>query len=294
MPTNTYSTLTFSGAEATVLATENAYAPKGLTMDLTYLQADTDGNKYVKAGAILAKLSTGLGRVLGLTRLSAIATASSTTALTVDDGLNFKAGESIIVARPYASVTLALNWDTDDTMTVTLDGQAFTVTPGSATVATGATNAAAALNALPQFAAKAEAYATGAVIYVFSKTMKTYSFAASEATTGDGTATASGTVLLSGVSVGTVHASTAPTATTLTLAAASAVTLPVDAPIGVYVAPNDIYGLTANKYLLSSTASEVDEMVNDLAAYDEGVFYQSRLPYWDDAISEALPKISLV
>ena len=294
MPTNSYSTLTFTGTDATVLATENAVAPKGLTMDLTYLIADSDGNKYVKAGAILSKLSTGKGRVLGLTRLAAIATSSSTTELTVDDGLIFKAGEAIIVARPYATITLALTWDTDDTMTCTLDGQAFTVTPGSATVATGATNAAAALNALPQFAAKAEAYATGAIIYVFSKTLDTYSFAASEATTGDGTATASGTVLLSGVSVGAVHGTTAPTATSLTLAAASAVTLPIDTPIGVYCDPNDIYGLTANKHLLASTASEIDEMVNDLAAYDEGVFYQSRLPYWDNAIAAALPKISLV
>jgi len=269
-------------------------AYKGLTIDTSYLVADSDGNKYIKAGAILAKLSTGYGRVLGQTRLGAIATSSSTTALTVDDGLIFKAGGAIIVTRPYAYITLALTWDTDDTMTCTLDGQAFTVTPGSATLATGATTAAAALNALPQFAAKAEAYATGAVIYVFSKTLKTYSFAASEATTGDGTATASGTILLSGVSVGTVHASTAPTATTLTLAAASSVTLPIGAPVGVYCAPNDIYGLTAQKHLVASTNASITPMSNDIAAYEDGSFYQARLPYWDDAIAEALPTIALV
>ena len=300
MPTNSYSTLTFTGTDATVLATENAIAPKGLTMDLTYLVADSDGNKYVKAGAILAKLSSGKGRVLGLTRLTAAATVSSTTSLTVGDGLIFKASEALIVARPYVIVTFAATWANADTPSTVIDGNTVTSTVTTATLATCATEHAAAINANALASSKVEAYSNGALVYIFSKTTEPYTVIdGADGSAGNGTCAVSGVattsnLMLSNVSLGAVHGSTAPTATTITMAAAASVTLPIGTPIGVYCDPNDIFGLTANKHLLASTASEIDEMTNDVAAYDEGAFYQTRLPYWDNAIAAALPKISLV
>lgn len=302
MPTNIYSTLSFSGAEPAVMATENAAAPRGLTMDLTYLQADADGNKYVKAGAILAKLSTGKGRVLGLTETAAALTASSDTTITVADASIFKNGEALVVMRPYAIITFAATWAANDTATTIVDGFSVATTVSSSTLATCATEHAATINGSALLASKVEAIAAGALVYVFSRTGEPYTVInGADGTAGNGTCAVSGVnstsnQMLSNVSIGSVHASTAINTTTnvITLAAGASISLPVGAPVGVYTAPNDIYGLTANKFLLSSTASEIDEMVNDLAAYDEGVFYQSRLPYWDDAIAAALPKISLV
>lgn len=302
MPTNVYTSSTFSGVEPAILAHEKGCAYRGLTLDLTFLQADANGDKFVKPGAIVSRLSTGLGRVYGITRTTAAVTGSSDTTITVADASIFKNAEALIVQRPYAIVTFANTWATADVANVVIDGTNIGVAVTTSTLATCATEFAAGVAANPLANSKVQAIAAGALVYLFSRTGVPYTvIAGADGTAGNGTNAITGVnattnQMLSNVSIGSIHASTAINTTTnvITLAAAASVSLPIGAPIGVFTPPADILGIVVNRLLLASTSNQIDPMVNDVAAFYDATVYQARLPYWDAALSAQFPEINLV
>jgi hypothetical protein len=294
----TLRTDTFTGfdEDINILATNKYRAPVSRTVDLSFMQADSDGAKFVKAGAVIVNIpSSDYVRPLPLTTVAA-ALAGSDTTVTVADAKLFKNGEALVIARPYATLSFAGSPSTGNTITHTLQGQALTYTlvAGDTTATITATSFAAFINA-GAASDKVLAIASGAVVYFYSKTGIPYTFATS-VTGGGVTSTASAAVMQENVAIASIHASTAINTTTnvITLAAGSAVAQPIGAPIGVAVKPSDILGLTVQKVLVASTQTLLDALTDDVAVYDYADIYTALIPYWDEAIASALPKISSV
>lgn len=279
-----------------VLATNKYKAALSRTVDLSFLQPDSEGFKSIKAGAIFCDIpASNFVRVLPLTRVAAALTTSDSTA-TVADAKLFKNSEALVIARPYATLTFAGTVATGNTITLTLQGQALTYTlvGGDTTATITATSFAAFINA-GAASDKVLAIASGAVVYFYSKTGLPYTFATS-VTGGGVTSTASAAVMQENVAIASIHASTAINTTTnvITLAGSSAVNQPIGAPIGVAVKPSAILGLSVEKRLIASTQALQRALSNDVNIYDEADIYTSLIPYWDEAIALALPKITSV
>ena len=294
MPTNLLHTTNSFLQEDVIHASDvGLQSRRALTVDDAKVMADAGGKKIVRPGLILYKIAGATKHRVGLrATLAAAITASSTTSLNLGEigkiyqskaAQYFAPGDVVKVLRPYATVTLALTWDDDDTATLVINGQTRVFTPGSATLATGAATVAAAINADPVLSKIVVAIAAGAIIYLFSKSLAPFSLAASADTTGNGTATAS--TVLSGVTVGTIDtAGVNVTAGTVTLAAAAAVSLPIGAPVGVEGEP---WGLILG-------AHDAGKADNDIAGFTGGAMYGDRIPYWDGDIAAALNNITLV
>jgi hypothetical protein len=293
----TLRTDTFTGfdEDINILATNKYRAPVSRTVDLDFMQADSNGAKFVKAGAVICNIpASDLVRPLPLTTVAA-ALASSDTTVTVADAKLFKNSEALVIARPYATLTFAGTVASGNTITLTLQGQALTYTlvAGDTTATITATSFAAFINA-GAASDKVLAIASGAIVYFYAKTGLPYTFATS-VTGGGVTSTASAAVMQENVAIASIHASTAINTTTNVITiGASAVTQPIGAPIGVAVKPSAILGLTVQKVLVASTQTLLDSLTNDVAIYDYADIYTSLCPYWDEAIATALPKISSV
>ena len=296
MPT-TLRTDTFTGfdEDINILATNKYRAPVSRTVDLDFMTADPNGSKFIKAGAVIVNIpGSDLVRPLPLTTLAA-ALAGSATTMTVADASLFKLSEALVIARPYATLTFAGTVATGNTITLTLSGQALTYTlvAGDTTATITATSFAAFINA-GAASDKVLAIASGAIVYFYSKTGIPYTFATS-VTGGGVTSTASAAVMQENVAIASISGSVAPNTTTNVITiGASAVAQPIGAPIGVAVKPSDILGLTVQKVLVASTQTLLDALTNDVAVYDYADIYTSLIPYWDEAIASALPKISSV
>jgi hypothetical protein len=280
-----------------ILATNKYRAPFSRTVDLSYLQADANGSKLIKAGSIFVDIpSSNYVRPLPLTRVSVAALAATDTTVTVADAKLFKNAEALIIPRPYATLTFAGTVATGNTITLTLQGQALTYTlvAGDTTATITATSFAAFINA-GVASDKILAIASGAIVYFYSKTGIPYLFATS-VTGGGVTSTASAATMQENVAIASIHASTAINTTTnvITLAAGSAVAQPIGAPIGVAVKHSAIIGLSVEKRLISTTQALQQSLSNDVNIYDYADIYTSLIPYWDEAISLALPKITSV
>lgn len=293
MPTNLLHTTNSFLQEDVIHASDvGLQSRRALTVDPAKITADAGGKKIVRPGLILYKIAGATKHRVGIrANLAAAITASSTTSLNLGNigviyqskaAQYFSPGDVVSVLRPYATITLALTWDSDDTVTVVLNGNTRAFTPGSATLATGAATVAAAINANPVFNKIVTAIAAGAIIYLFSTSREPFSLSISgDGTTGDGTATAS--AVTGNVTVGTIDtAGVNVTAGTVTLAAASAVTLPIGAPVGVDGEP---WGLILGAY----DAGKAD---NDIAGFTGGAMYRERIPYWDDEVAAALNNIT--
>ena len=292
MPSVTFGNTTFF-RESHILANEEGIRRRpALTIDASQVQADAEGNKVVRPGSILYKGSGGDGRLNVRAKLDTAVTASSTTSLGIAEYSDqytsqmaqfFNAADVLKVLRPYSFITLADTWDADDTLAIVVDGQSVTYTPGSATLSTAAANTATAINADPYHSKLVEAIAAGAVIYLFSKSLRTYSLAVTATTTGNGTATANDSTLVGNVTIGTVDAGGVNVSGgTLTLAAAASVSLPSGAPIG-------LSGWTPHSVVHYS--SDLTEGETDISGVFAALVYGDRLPYWDDDIASELPEI---
>ena len=296
MPTTLRSD-TFTGfdEDINILATNKYRAPVSRTVDLDFMTADPNGSKFIKAGAVIVNIpASDLVRPLPLTTLAS-ALAGSATTMTVADASLFKLSEALVIARPYATLTFAGTVAAGNTITLTLGGQALTYTlvAGDTTATITATSFAAFINA-GAASDKVLAIASGAIVYFYSKTGIPYTFATS-VTGGGVTSTASAAVMQENVAIASISGSVAPNTTTNVITiGASAVAQPIGAPIGVAVKPSDILGLTVQKVLVASTQTLLAALTNDVAVYDYADIYTSLIPYWDDAISSALPKISSV
>jgi hypothetical protein len=290
------STFTGFDEDINILATNDYEAPISRTLDLTYLQADANGSKLVRAGSVIANIpSSDYVRVLPLTTVAAALAASDTT-VTVADAKLFKNGEALVILRPYATLTFAGTVATGNTIVLTLQGQVLTYTlvAGDTTATITATSFAAFINA-GVASDKILAIASGAIVYFYAKTGIPYLFVTS-VTGGGVTSTASAATMQENVSIASIHASTAINATTnvITLAAGSAVAQPIGAPIGVAVKPSDTLGLVVQKLLVASTQTLLDALADDVAVYREADIYTSLIPYWDAALNAALPQIASI
>lgn len=279
-----------------VLATGCAKAPISKTLDLTYLQADANGSKFVTQGSIYSSIpSSSLIRVLPLTTVAAALAASDTT-VTVADAKIFKNAEALVIARPYATLTFGGSPAATNTIVLTLQGQALTYTlvSGDTTATLTAASFAAFINA-GAASDKVLAIASGAVVYFYSKTGIPYTFATS-VTGGGVTSTASASVMQENVAIASIHASTAINTTTnvITLASGSAVAQPIGAPIGVATKPSQILGMAVYKVFADTNNPLLKPQNEDVAVYTEASIYTSLCPYWDAAIAAALPQITSV
>ena len=293
MPNMTFGNLTFNQEEHILANNEGIRRRLALTVDPALVQPDSVSNKVVRPGSILYRLAGGGGRLNVRAKLETAIAASTTTALELGtQGIQyasemaqfFNDGDILKVLRPYSFMTLSGTWDTDDTLTLTVDGQAVTYTPGSATLATGAANTAAAINADPYHGKLVEAIAADDVIYLFSKTLRTYSLAATATTTGNGDVTANDATLVGNVTIGTVDANGVNVAAgTVTLNAAATISLPADAPIGL--SDGTPYSLVISPFNLA-------EGETDISGIMSGSIYGQRLPYWDEDIASHLPEIT--
>lgn len=295
MPTNLLHTTNSFLQEDVIHASDvGMQSRRALTVDDAKVMADAGGKKIVRPGLILYKISGATKHRVGLrATLAAAVTASSTTSLNLGDigkiyqskaAQYFAPGDVVKVLRPFATVTLALTWADDDTLTLLINGHTRIFTPGSATLATGVATVATAINADPVLSKLVTAIPADAILYLFSKSLEPFSLSVvGDGTAGDGTATAS--TVLSGVTVGTIDtAGVNVTAGTVTLAAAAAVTLPIGAPVGVDGEP---WGLILG-------AHDAGKADNDIAGFTGGAMYGDRIPYWDGDIAAALNNITFV
>ena len=296
MPTGLLHTTNSFEQEDVIHASEaGLFSPRALTLDPAKFTANANAKKILRAGSIIYKIAGATMHRAGIrTKLDAAITASSTTVLDlVQQGAihksetagYFVAGDVLKVLRPYGSITLADTWAGSDTATATVDGHAVTFTAAGATLADIATGLAAAINADPILSKLVVAIADGAVVYIFSLSLKPYSLAAAETTAGDGTATASGTDLTGNVTIGTIASNGVDVPNgQVTLAAAAAISLPSGAPIGIEGTP---WGLTMGAF-------DIGKADNDVTGFTGGPVYGDRLVYWDDDIAAALPQITFV
>ena len=278
--------------DITVLATNAYRAPFSRTVDLSFLQADSGGAKVIKAGSIFCDIpNSNYVRVLPLTTVAA-ALASSATSVTVADARIFKTGGALVIMRPYATLTFAGTVATGNTITLTLQGQALTYTlvAGDTTAAITATSFAAFINT-GVASDKVLAIASGAIVYFYACTGVPYTFATS-VTGGGVTSTASAAVMQENVAIATISAIDA--TTNIMTIGASAVAQPIGAPIGIAVKPSQIIGLSVEKRLIAMTETQQQALSNDVNIYDYADIYTSLIPYWDEAIALALPKITSV
>ena len=222
--------------------------------------------------------------------------ASTTTVISLATANHFIATEELSVLAPYAVLTLAGTWAASDDAVAVIDGVSITYTATGAVLADIATGLAAAINASPYLSRKVMAIADGAVVYVYAKDFESlYTTTASETTAGDGTLTAGAAAMVAGASIGTI-ASVDADALTVTLSAASAVSLPVGFPIGVagslpYDDNGSGYGMLSPNQTLDLEWSEMENM--------HGVFvgatvYKDKLPYIDDQLKKLFPEMQFI
>jgi hypothetical protein len=95
--------------------------------------------------------------------------------------------------------------------------------------------------------------------------------------------------------VGTITTSGINTATnTLTLASATAVTLPVGAPLAIAVNRSMILGITGYSYVVGTTQTELTPESNDIPVYYDADVYRARLAVSDLWLTQLLPELKLV
>ena len=277
-----------------ILASYKARAVIHKTLDLTFLQPDENGSKFVKQGSIYCTIpNSPLICVLPITRVTT-AVAVSGTAVVVNDAKVFKVGGVLVVVRPYARITLAGTTAINNTISVVLQGQTYiyTLLAGDTTQALTAISLAAFLNAQPVFADRVTAVASASIVYLYSKTQVAYTLAVS-VTGGGVTATASDAVMQENTVIGTIF-SINPLTNTITLTSGSVIVLPIGAPIGIATEQSQIIGMACYRLFVDSTNKRLYPQSEDVAVYTEADVYTSLIPFWDRWISQALPQITSV
>lgn len=264
-------------------------APVHCTLDATKVTADAEGYKPVDALTWIAG-PVSAARPLPKTRTTALATASSTTVLSVDKASYFIDGDVLVVPPPMAQIDLTNTWAASDTLDVTVQGLTYQYTSDTATLSEIAANVADGINADATLSQMVEAIATGDSIWVVAKDYLTpYTIGVSATTAGDGAAAISGslTFLTPNQSVGAVATDGVDVANNqLTLAAASAIDLPVGLSVGV--ATSDILGIIRAELELT----EIDDL--NQGCYTKANVVTAALPYYDGQTDRLFPQIKRV
>lgn len=258
-------------------------APHSVTVNAADYTADAQGQKVFAPGHFVADVA-GAARLLPRAKLTT-AIPGNTTAGGAISGLFklFKVGDVLWRLQAYGTITLALTWDTDDTVAVTIGSHAVTYTPGSADLPTAATNLANLINANVVHNKLVEAIAVGAVVYLHARNWgELLALNAVEATTGDGTATRSAANFAAPYQIGVIDAINS-TNGVITLAGnAPNVVVPVGTRVGVVNA--NILGIYGNSIDMATAP-------RDIYAADTADVYTGALPYdADDDVQRQLPK----
>lgn len=277
-------------------------AARSLEVDSTkvssYAGADGKTQRILAPGCFAGTIaSSSKVRALPRTTLAAALTASSTTTFAVakHTARNFIAGETLKVISPYQVFTFAGTWAAADVANAVIDGYTVTTTAVGSTLSVEATAMAAAINADRNLARRVVAIASGAKVYVYAYNMRSlYTTTASETTAGDGTFAAGGAAMAGNASIGTIS-SVDVQAETITLTAASSLTLPIGMKIGVISSnPFDSDGSPLG---VISPQQEVDlewGANNIQGLHLCGTFLRALMPYIDGELEDLFPEIQYV
>lgn len=271
-------------------------SPIHRTINLDYVSADSDGRKFLPAGTFYSDLGGGYARPLPRTKVTADV-GTGTPTLPVTTPQNFIVGDVLLALIPFGKVTIASSsggWAAADTITVTLNSLTYVYTVLAEDIggSLSATNTNIAAKVVALLNAQASKYVTATanagVVQLLSATGQAYSLAASDTGT-NGTATASGSALVGGGSVGTVL-SVNVDAKTITLAANNATALFSGQAIGAIGSP---LGMMVQSLLLDAGAPFVGDMPEQ-GLYTSASVRLELLPYYDGEIKALLPEIQVV
>ncbi len=258
-------------------------APHSVTVNAGDYTADASGNKIFAPGHFIAEVG-GAYRLLPRAKLTTAVAGNTTSGGAISSLFRlFKVGDVLWRLQAYGTITLALTWDTDDTVAVTIGNHTVTYTPGSATLATAATNLANLINANTVHNKLVEAIAVGAVVYLHARQWnELLPLNAVESTTGDGTATRSAATLAAPYAIGIIDSINSTTGAITLAANAPNIVVPVGTRVGVVNA--NILGIYGNSIDMATAP-------RDIYAADEADIYTGALPYdADDDVKRQLPK----
>ena len=254
--------------------------------------------RFFRPGTFASRNAAGTHRPLPRTRVTAV-NDSASTALVVDRRTSniFTVGEVLQVIAPSNQINLTGGWANGSTLTVTIAGQAATYTETAfVDIATTAVSAANALNFGRTVGVLAEFRAEGDQLHLYAADMKTPHAVAVAATGGTAALAVAGGALVPDRVVGTIAAIATTTDTdpsqllnSITLAANSAIRLPAGMPIGVAG-----WNPTAGLVCPQGPPNPEWDSNTEYGAYESGVFYRDRLPYWDAELAALVPKVTLV
>lgn len=263
----------------------NNEANRNAAINNDTIALNAEGKRYVPEGMFVV-LEGATARYLPRATVTT-ATSTGSAAVVCTPAQIFKADDVLYVVEPYATVTLGgTPAATSETVTVTVDGVALTVTIGSVVLADAAVAVRNAINNSTLLNQKVFALTAGAVVYVFAKDgISTYSFAVAKS--GDITVTASGSLTAFGSALGTI-ASVGTNGTTLTLSGNAATLLPVGTHIGVRTI-SEVLGVDPHQ------RDYTDAETQTIGVYDisSGV-RENFLPYIDGDIKRRLPRITFI
>ena len=291
-----YKTVVYSVDPDILAGVHGLRSPIHRTIDINYISPDTLGRKYLPAGQFFQDLGNGYCRPLARAKVS-VDTGTGTAIIPVNFAQIFVPNDVIRSLAPSGKVTItssSTGWAAGDTITVTIDGQDFVYTVlagdiGGTLTATNTTLASAIVTLLTAQAGRfVTASAAANVVQLYSATNQDDSLAASD-TGVNGTATASGAVLVGGQAVGTVL-SVQPDAKTITLAANNATALLAGQTIGIY---GKAIGMTVQALLLDSNLPLSGHMPEQ-GLYTSASVRLALLPYYDALIKADLPEIQAV
>lgn len=265
---------------------EGNYATGNYTVNADKIAADQNGDRQILAGSFLASTDFGSTvRYLPRAVLSA-ATAGSASSLTVANDRYLFAGDVLTIVEPTHLLTYS-SVGSGDSTTITIAGQAITVTSATTTIATFASAIATAINSDVRLARIVRAASTAGSVRLFAKDgVSCYTVAA---TVTGGTLAVSGgsaAVMQMNVAVGTISSINYAT-NVVTLASGSAPIMPIGTNVGMPC--TDIYG--------------IDPIGRDFrikSRQDVAVFLISSgvrinfLPYFDDTLRTQLNRINFI
>lgn len=264
----------------------NNDANRNATVDNTYIQTDTDGNKTVSEGLFVARIGSTFRYLPRFTLTTATATNSASVVGTPVNVI--KAGDVLRCVEPYAVINLGGTVAEAETVTVTIAGNSVVSTAATAVLADLATLVATNLNADPITSQLVTAIATGSDVYVFAKDgITNHAIAVTEAGAAVTIAIAGGATALGfAAALGTVSSVDIAT-NTITLSGNASAVLPVGAHVGVAV--DEVLGVDARSRDFTTETTQIFGVYNVSSGVRE-----SYLPYVDGDVKRRLPQLLFV
>ncbi len=299
MPVTHY-TYQYNGNFVPVLATAlGLRSPRGCNLDPAYFSQSIGARgivqKNLPPGTFAAAIpNSALCRALPRTQLvAASATNSPTLLVTPHTSQFFVPGDVLQITEPFLTATLAGTWLANDTLTISVEGRAWTYTvptpaPASLTLLAADIAAKMPLSAISDLA---NAYSAAAVLTLLSGRDRPSAVAFTVVSTAGTISPASGTMAL-GAAIGTVSAVTVDPLNnvySLTLAANAAAVIPVGASIG------DLRFNPAGLGMMNPNVG-LDLLWDNntmQACFTAASVYGARLPHWDAQLARLFPEITL-